>query len=148
MWKEFKEFAFKGNVIDLAVGVMIGGAFGKIVTSVVNDLFMPLLSLITGSLDFTNLFIAINSDVHYDKLADAQAAGVATFNYGLFITNVIDFLLIALSVFLFVKLINKLRLKKEGTATPAPEERKCPYCKSGIAQDATRCPHCTSKLEE
>lgn len=148
MWKEFKEFAFKGNVIDLAVGVMIGGAFGKIVTSVVNDLFMPLLSLITGSLDFTNLFIAINSDVHYDKLADAQAAGVATFNYGLFITNVIDFLLIALSVFLFVKLINKLRLKKEETPAPAPEERKCPYCKSGIAEGATRCPHCTSKLEE
>ena len=148
MWKEFREFAFKGNVIDLAVGVMIGGAFGKIVTSVVNDLFMPVLSLITGSLDFTNLFIPINSDVHYDKLADAQANGIATFNYGLLITNVIDFLLIALSVFLFVKLINKLRLKKAEASAPAPEQRKCPYCKSGIAEGATRCPFCTSMLEE
>ncbi len=149
MLKEFKEFALKGNVIDLAVGVMIGGAFGKIVTSVVNDLFMPLISLITGSLDFTNMFIPINSNVHYDKLADAQAAGVATFNYGLFITNVIDFLLIAFSIFLFVKLINKLRTKKaEPAPAAAPEPHKCPYCKSEISDGATRCPHCTSILEE
>ncbi len=148
MWKEFREFAFKGNVIDLAVGVMIGGAFGKIVTSVVNDLFMPVLSLITGSLDFSQkLFIPMNGK-RYDTLQLAQADGAATFNYGAFITNVIDFLLIALSVFLFVKLINKLRLKKAEASAPAPEQRKCPYCKSGIAEGATRCPFCTSMLEE
>ena len=148
MWKEFKEFAFKGNVVDLAVGVMIGGAFGKIVTSVVNDLFMPVLSLITGSLDFTNMFIAMDGK-KYTNLAAAQEAKVATFNYGMFITNVIDFLLIALSVFLFVRLINKLRVKK---AEPAPvavhEPHKCPYCKSEIADGATRCPFCTSTIEE
>ena len=147
MWKEFREFAFKGNVIDLAIGVMIGGAFGKIVTSVVNDLFMPVLSLITGSLDFTKMFIAMDGK-KYTDLAAAQDAGAATFNYGAFIANVIDFLLIALSVFLFVKLINKLRTKKAEPAPAAAEPRKCPYCKSGIAEDATRCPHCTSMLEE
>lgn len=149
MWKEFKEFAFKGNVIDLAVGVMIGGAFGKIVTSVVNDLFMPVLSLITGSLDFTNMFITMKSGVHYEKLVDAQADNVATFNYGAFITNVIDFLLIALSIFLFIKVINKLNRKKaEPAPVPVEEARKCPYCRSEIAKDATRCPFCTSILEE
>ncbi len=148
MWKEFKEFAFKGNVIDLAVGVMIGGAFGKIVTSVVNDLFMPVLSLITGSLDFTNRFIAMNGK-HYDTLKLAQDDGAATFNYGAFITNVIDFLLIALSIFLFIKLINKLNRKKaEPAPVPAEAARKCPYCRSEIATDATRCPFCTSVLEE
>ena len=148
MWKEFKEFAFKGNVIDLAVGVMIGGAFGKIVTSVVNDLFMPVLSLITGSLDFTKMFIAMDGK-HYADIEAAKAADVATFNYGAFLTNVIDFLLIALSIFLFVKLINKLRAKKEEPApVAAPEPHKCPYCKSEISDGATRCPHCTSVLEE
>lgn len=148
MWKEFKEFAFKGNVIDLAVGVMIGGAFGKIVTSVVNDLFMPVLSLITGSLDFSNMFIAMNGK-HYDTLKLAQEDAAATFNYGAFITNVIDFLLIALSIFLFIKLINKLSRKKaEPVSAPAEEARKCPYCRSEIAKDATRCPFCTSILEE
>ena len=147
MWKEFKEFAFKGNVIDLAVGVMIGGAFGKIVTSVVNDLFMPVLSLITGSLDFTKLFIAMDGK-QYADIEAAKAADVATFNYGAFLTNVIDFLLIALSVFLFVRLINKLRTKKQDAPEAAPEPHKCPYCKSEISDGATRCPHCTSILEE
>ncbi len=147
MWKEFREFAFKGNVIDLAVGVMIGGAFGKIVTSVVNDLFMPVLSLITGSLDFTKMFIAMDGK-QYADIEAAKTADAATFNYGAFLTNFIDFLLIALSVFLFVKLVNKLRLKKAEAPAAVPEPRKCPYCRSGIAEDATRCPHCTSMLEE
>ncbi len=148
MWKEFREFAFKGNVIDLAVGVMIGGAFGKIVTSVVNDLFMPVLSLITGSLDFTKMFIAMDGK-QYADIEAAKAAEVATFNYGAFIANVIDFLLIALSIFLFVKLINKLRIKKaEPAPAAAPEPHRCPYCKSEISNGATRCPHCTSMLEE
>ena len=148
MWKEFKEFAFKGNVIDLAVGVMIGGAFGKIVTSVVNDLFMPVISLLTGNLDFTQMFIAMDGK-HYDKITDAQAAKVATFNYGSFITAVIDFLLIALCIFLFVKLMNRLKGigRKPEPAAPAKIARKCPYCLSEIADEATRCPHCTSMLE-
>jgi len=148
MWKEFKEFAFKGNVIDFAVGVMIGGAFGKIVTSLVNDLLMPLVSLLTGDLDFTKLFIAMDGK-QYANIGDAQAANAATLNYGSFITSVIDFLLIAVCVFLFVKLIGRLRgFGKTEPAPAAKEPRKCPYCLSGIAEEATRCPFCTSMLEE
>lgn len=147
MWKAFKEFAFKGNVLDLAIGVMIGGAFGKIVTSAVNDLFMPLLSVLTGNLDFSKLFLAMDGKP-YKTIADAQAAGVATFNYGAFITAVIDFLLIALCIFLFVKLISRLRRSKKEDPSPVVVPRKCPYCCSEIAKEATRCPHCTSILME
>lgn len=148
MWKEFKEFAFKGNVLDLAVGVMIGGAFGKIVTSAVNDLFMPVLSILTGSLDFSKMFIAMDGK-QYDSIAAAQAAKIATFNYGAFITAIIDFLLIAVCIFLFVKLINKLkRPKKQELAAAPATPRKCPYCCVEIAKEATRCPHCTSMLPE
>ncbi len=148
MWKEFKEFAFKGNVLDLAIGVMIGGAFGKIVTSAVNDLFMPVLSILTGNLDFSKMFIAMNGK-QYESIAAAQAAKIATFNYGAFITAVIDFLLIAVCIFLFVKLINKLkRPKKQETAAAPASPRKCPYCCVEIAKEATRCPHCTSMLPE
>jgi len=135
--KEFKEFALKGNVIDMAVGVMIASAFGKIVTSIVNDLFMPLLTLLTGRVNFASLGI---------KLSDAEDAAV--FAYGNFIQTVIDFVLIALCIFLFVKMVNKIRARFEKPAAPAKKPRLCPYCKMEIADDATRCPHCTSVLDE
>jgi len=141
---EFKAFAMKGNVIDMAVGVMIGGAFGKIVTSLVNDLFMPLLGLLTGGVDFTNLFIALDGNT-YATIADATEAGAATFNYGTFISTVVDFVLIALCIFLFVKFIN--HFKKP--AAPAPEKpapRLCPFCKGELHAEAVRCPHCTSEV--
>ena len=135
--KEFKDFALKGNVIDMAVGVMIASAFGKIVTSIVNDLFMPLLTLLTGRVNFASLGI---------KLSDAEDAAV--FAYGNFIQTVIDFVLIALCIFLFVKMVNKLRARFEKPAEPAKKARVCPFCKMEIADDATRCPHCTSVLDE
>ena len=144
MLKEFKEFAFKGNVVDMAVGVMIGGAFGKIVTSAVNDLFMPLVSLLTGGLDFTSLFIALDG-ASYPTLAAAQEAGAACFAYGSFITTVLDFLIMAFCIFLMVKGINRLRAlsEKNKAAEPAEEKkpRLCPYCFEEINEKATRCPH-------
>ncbi len=138
IWKEFKEFAFKGNVIDMAVGVMIGGAFSKIVTSLVNDMFMPLLSVLTGSVSFTELAI---------PLGEGEEA--AKFAYGNFLQTVIDFLLIAVCIFLFVKLITKLRKALEDKPAEAPKEppRLCPFCKTEIHKEATRCPHCTSELK-
>lgn len=144
MLKEFKEFALKGNMIDLAVGVIIGGAFNKIVTSLVNDIIMPILSLLTGKLDFTNLFIALNGK-HYDTLEAAKKAGVATVNYGTFIAGVIDFLIMAFVIFMIVKQLNKLH-KKPVQAT-APIDKTCPFCKTKIDINASRCPHCTSQLE-
>ena len=133
IWKEFKEFAFKGNVIDMAVGVMIGGAFGNIVTSVVNDLLMPLVSVLTGGVDFSGLGI---------KLSDGEDAAV--FAYGNFIQTVINFIIIAVCIFAFVKFVNKLKKPAEA---PKPA-RKCPYCFGEIADEATCCPHCTSDLEK
>ena len=148
--EEFKAFAFKGNVIDMAVGVMIGTAFGKITTSIVNDVFMPALSLVTGSVNLSGLFLQLNfykdDYVKYPTAAAAQEAGIATLNYGNFLQTIIDFLLIALCVFVFVKLISRLRKKEEEAPAPKPEPRLCPYCKSEIAEGATRCPHCTSQL--
>lgn len=141
--KDFKAFAVQGNVIDLAVGVMIGGAFGKIVSSLVSDIFMPLIGLLTGGTDMTNLFISLNGQ-HYDTLADATTAGAATLNYGVFLTNVIDFVLIALCIFLFVRLISKVMPKKP--APPAEPTRVCPYCRTTVSAVATRCPNCTSEL--
>jgi large conductance mechanosensitive channel len=144
LFKEFKEFAMKGNVIDLAVGVIIGGAFGKIVTSLVNDVIMPLLSFVTrsGALSFENLFIALDGN-KYETLAAAQEAGASTFNYGLFLTNVLDFLIIAFVIFIFIKQINRFKKKPE----PAPVTTKeCPYCRTAIHKDAVRCPNCTSEL--
>lgn len=148
MWKEFKEFATKGNVIDLSIGVIIGGAFGKIVTSLVNDIIMPLISLITGKVtgkvDFANLFISLDG-THYKTLAEAAENGAATLNYGLFISVLIDFFIIAFSIFLVIRQVNKLRPK------PAPAEpttKECPYCISNISIKATRCPHCTSILDD
>ncbi len=144
MMEEFKKFALKGNMIDLAVGVIIGGAFNGIVNSLVNDVIMPVLSLFTGKLDFANWFIALDGNT-YQTLADAQEAGAATLNYGNFISGVINFLIMAFVVFMLVKGINKL--KKE-PAPAAPTTKKCPFCKTDIPLEASRCPHCTSALEQ
>jgi large conductance mechanosensitive channel len=141
MWKEFKAFAMKGNVTDLAVGVVIGGAFGKIVTSLVNDVIMPLVGLLLGRVDFSNLFLPLGKG-EFGSLAEAKAARVATLNYGLFINNIIDFLIIAFSVFIVVKQMNRItKKKKEETKATT---KKCPYCFSAIHMEATKCPHCTS----
>ncbi len=144
MLKEFKEFAIKGNVIDLAVGVVIGGAFGKIVTSFVNDIIMPLVGTLVGGMDFSNYFIALDGK-DYLSLAAAQDVGAPTLNYGMFIQNIVDFLIIAFAIFIAVKWINKLKKTEE----PAPVEvttKECPYCFTEIPLAATRCPHCTSEL--
>ena len=141
MWKEFRDFAMRGNVVDLAVGIIIGAAFGKIVTSLVNDMLMPPLGVILGKVDFSNLFVNLSS-THYDSVAAAKAAGAATINYGAFINNIIDFVIVAFAVFLLVKQMNRLLpAKPEPVAT-----KECTYCKSTIAAAATRCPQCTSQL--
>ena len=142
---EFKAFAMRGNVVDMAVGVVIGGAFGSITTSLVNDIFMPLLGLITGGVNFGGLFIALDGQ-QYASIEAANAAGVGTLNYGAFLQNVIDFFLIALCVFLFVKFLSKFKHKEE-PAAPAKPPRICPFCKTEIPEEATRCPHCTSELK-
>jgi large conductance mechanosensitive channel len=143
MWKEFKEFIARGNVIDLAIGVIIGAAFGKIVTSFVNDILMPPIGLLLGSVDFTNLFINLSDD-SYATLEEAQAAGAATINYGMFINTIIDFLIVAFVVFLLVKQVNRLK-QPEPAADLAT--KACPYCLSEIPIKASRCPHCTSELQ-
>ena len=146
MMEEFKKFALKGNMIDLAVGVIIGGAFNSIVSSLVNDIIMPVLSLFTGKLDFANWFIALDGNT-YMTLAEAQEAGAATLNYGNFISGIINFVIMAFVVFMLVKGINKMK-NEEAPAPAAPTTKKCPFCKSEIALDATKCPHCTSALEQ
>lgn len=145
---EFKKFIMRGNVMDMAVGVIVGGAFQKIITSMVNDIIMPIITLITGGIDFSNWFIALDGG-KYATLADAQAVGAATLNYGTFITQVITFLIMAFVIFVMVKTMNKMAEmgKKEEPAAPAaPTTKKCPHCCSEIAIEATRCPHCTSQL--
>lgn len=145
MWKEFKEFAMKGNVVDLAIGVVIGSAFGKIVTSLVNDIIMPLVGLLLGKVDFSNLFIALGSG-HYNTLQEAKDAGIATISYGIFINNVIDFLIVAFSIFFVIRQLGRFSKKKE--ETPAASTTKaCTYCCTEIPIAATRCPHCTSELK-
>lgn len=144
MLKEFKKFALRGNMLDLAVGVIIGGAFNSIVKSLVDDIIMPIISLFTGKIDFSNLFISLDG-THYTTLAAAQEAGAATLNYGNFISGVINFLIMAFVVFMIVKGVNKLNRKEEAPAA-APSTKICPYCKSEISIEATRCPHCTSQL--
>lgn len=143
MLQEFKTFIMKGNVLDLAVGVIIGAAFGKIVNSAVTDLIMPLVGLFMGKVDFSNLFISL-SGTSYPTVAAAKAAGVATLNYGLFLQTLLDFLIMALVIFMIIKSANKLRKTEE--AAPAPQVRECPFCKSAVHDEATRCPHCTSEL--
>ena len=128
--KEFKEFAMKGNVMDMAVGVIIGGAFGKIVTSLVNDVIMPVVSLATGGIDFTNLFVNLSDDVKYKTLAEAQEAGASVFAYGAFIQNIIDFIIIAFCIFMMIKAMNKMKKKEE----PAPEAPKGPTQEELLAE--------------
>ena len=143
MLKEFKEFAMKGNIVDLAVGVVIGGAFGKIVTSLVNDIVMPIIGLLMGKVDFSNLFFALgNGD--FTTIQEAKNAGIATINYGLFINNIIDFLIVAFCIFIVIKQINRFSKKKE--EKPVNNKKKCQYCYTEIHIDATRCPNCTSEL--
>ncbi len=144
MLKEFKEFAMRGNVLDMAVGIIMGAAFGKIVTSFVGDVLMPPMGLILGKVDFSNLFINL-SRKSYASLAEAKAAGAATLNVGLFINTVIDFVLVAFAIFLLVKQVN--RLKRQSEVPAVPTTRECLYCLSSIPIKPTRCPHCTSELK-
>ena len=143
MLKEFKTFVMRGNVLDLAIAVIIGGAFGKIITSFVNDILMPPIGLLLGGVDFANLFFSLNGQA-YASLADAQAAGEPTINYGVFLNTVIDFLIVAFVIFLVVKAAN--RMKKPEPAPAAPTTKECPHCFTTIPLKATRCPNCTSQL--
>jgi len=142
MLKEFKDFAMRGNVLDLAVAVIIGGAFGKIVTSFVNDILMPPIGLILGGVNFADLFISLNGQP-YPSLADAITAGAPTLNYGVFLNTVIDFLIVAFVIFLIVRTMN--RMQKPAPAA-APTTKECPHCFTAIPIKATRCPNCTSEL--
>ena len=142
MWKEFKTFVMRGNVMDMAVGIIIGAAFGKIVSSLVNDIIMPPIGMIIGRVDFSNFFISL-SEKHYDTVADAKKAGVVTINYGTFLNTVIEFLIIAFAVFLLIKWVNHILPKTP--AVPATT-KECSYCKKSIPLAATRCPNCTSQL--
>ncbi len=142
MLKEFKEFAMRGNVLDMAIGVIIGAAFGKIVTSLVNDVIMPPIGKLMGNIDFTNFFIVLGSGT-YKTLKDAQAAGAATINLGLFFNTVIDFIIVAFVVFVVVKQVNRL---KKAPAPSAPTTKECPFCISQVPLNAVKCPNCTSEL--
>ncbi len=143
MFKEFKAFIMRGNVVDLAVGVIIGAAFGRIVTSLVNDIIMPPIGLLLGGANFSNLYISLNGQ-HYNALADAQKVDAPTINYGLFINNIIDFLIVAFVIFLLIRAINRLL---PPPPPPAATTRDCPYCLSNIPKAASRCPNCTSQVE-
>lgn len=149
MFKEFKEFAMRGNVVDMAVGIIIGAAFGTIVKSLVADVIMPPIGLLLGNVDFANLFVVLKdgaaSAAPYASLADAQAAGAVTLNYGVFINTIISFIIVAFAVFLLIRNINKLK-KKEVPAEPTIKD--CPYCFTSIPIKAMRCPHCTSQLDQ
>lgn len=149
MLKEFKQFALKGNVVDLAVGVIIGGAFGKIVTSLVNDIVMPPIGLLLGGVRYTDLFLVLNgSDPSlYPTLEDARAAGVPTLNYGLFLNTVLDFLIVAATIFLVIRQMNKIRKKMEKPEVPKePTTKTCGECLSEVPIAAKRCKYCTSSM--
>ena len=141
--KEFKEFALKGNVIDLAIGVIIGAAFGKIVTSAVDDIFMPVLGVIVGKHDFSDYFMTLSGG-HYETLAQAKAAGAATLNYGLFLNATIQFLIVAFAIFLMIRQVNKMNRKPAEVVTPAMKD--CPQCLSAIPREAHRCKFCTQAV--
>ncbi|WP_026759553.1 large conductance mechanosensitive channel protein MscL [Selenomonas ruminantium] len=143
MVEEFKKFIMRGNVLDMAVGIIIGAAFGKIVTSFVNDILMPPIGLILGQVDFSNLFINLSS-TPAATLAEAKAAGLPVIAYGAFLNAIIDFLIVAFAIFMLIKQVNRVMHKKE--EEPAKEPRLCPYCKTEIPDEATKCPHCTSSL--
>jgi len=143
MLKEFKEFAVRGNVLDLAIGIVIGAAFGKIVTSFVNDVVMPPIGMVVGHIDFKDLFINLSART-YTSLADAKAASAPVLAYGSFLNTVLEFLIIAFAVFLLVRQVNRMRAKP----LPTPTTKECAYCLSIIPIAATRCPHCTSELKQ
>jgi large conductance mechanosensitive channel len=145
MFKEFKEFAMRGNVLDMAVGIIIGAAFGKIVSSMVDDVLMPPIGKLMGNMDFSNLFVSLSGQ-HYDSVAAAKAAGAATLNYGLFLNSIINFLIVAFAIFLLVKQVNRLQRPTPAPAPAPPATKDCPHCLSAIPVKATRCPHCTSQL--
>ena len=144
MFKEFKEFAMRGNVLDMAVGIILGAAFGRIVNSFVTDIMMPPVGLLLGKVDFSSLFINL-SGKPVASLAEAKTAGAATINYGLFINNVIDFTIVAFAIFLLIRQINAMKRRSEA-APAAPTTKGCPHCRIDIPLRATRCPHCTSEL--
>lgn len=149
MFKEFKEFAVKGNVVDMAVGIIIGAAFGTIVTSLVNDIIMPPIGVLLGNVDFSGLFLVLKQGkipAPYVSYADAKAAGAVTLNYGLFINTVISFLIVSFAVFLLVKNINRLKRQSE-EAPVVPTTKECPFCLSVIPIKAIRCAHCTADLK-
>ena len=149
MFKEFKEFAMRGNVVDMAVGIIIGAAFGTIVNSVLSDIIMPPIGLFLGNVDFSGLFIVLKEGKiagPYVSPTAAKAAGAVTVNYGIFVNTVINFLIVAFSVFLLIRYINKLK-KEEKAPPPVPTTKECPYCLSIIPINATRCAHCTSQLK-
>ncbi len=144
MLKEFKDFISRGSVLDMAVGIIIGAAFGRIVTSFVNDILMPPIGLILGGINFTDLFLSLNGQA-YPNLAAAQAANAPTINYGVFINTVIDFLIVAFVIFLLIRQVNRMR--KPAPAPAAPTTKECPVCATTIPLKARRCPNCTSELE-
>ena len=143
MVEEFKKFIMRGNVLDMAVGIIIGAAFGKIVSSLVDDVIMPPIGLIMGKVDFSNLFINLSS-TPATTLAEAKAAGIPVIAYGAFLNTLVNFLIVAFAIFVLIKQVNRIMPAKKEEEAPAP--RLCPYCKQEIAEDATRCPHCTSQL--
>jgi large conductance mechanosensitive channel len=143
MLKEFKEFAMRGSVLDMAIGVIIGAAFGKIITSLVSDILMPPIGLALGKLDFSNLFIDLSGG-NYPTIAAAKQAGAATINYGLFVNTVIDFVIVAFVIFLLVRQVNRMR---PAPPPPPPSTRDCPYCLTAVPLQASRCGHCTSELK-
>ncbi len=149
MLQEFREFALRGNVVDMAIGIVIGGAFGTIASSLVNNILMPPMGLLLGEVDFADLFLVLKPGPEaappYPTVAAAQGAGAVTLNYGLFVNSLVSFLIVAVAMFFVIRAMNRLR--REEPEEPEPAPRKCPYCRGEIAEDATRCPHCTSELE-
>ena len=146
MWREFKKFVMRGNVFDMAVGIIVGAAFGKIVSSLVKDIIMPPVGLLLGGVDFTNLFLDL-SGKGYETLAAAQEAGAATINYGVFLNTIINFLIVAFVIFILVRQAQQLKTKEELTPVAKPAVKECSYGYTQIPIRATRCPHCTSEVE-
>lgn len=144
MWKEFKEFIMRGNLLDMAIGIILGIAIGAIITSLVNDIIMPPIGLLLGGVNFSNLFVSLNGQT-YPSLDAAKAAGAPTINYGVFLVTLINFLIIALVLFMIIRTINRMRRKQETSAAPTTKE--CPHCHTQIPILAIRCPNCTSQLE-
>ena len=150
MLQEFKKFAMRGNVVDMAIGIIIGGAFGPIVKSLVDDVLMPPIGMLLGGVDFSNLFLTLKDGAAkaspYAALSEAKTAGAVTVNYGVFMNSVINFLIVAFAAFLLVKGMNNLQSKEEAAPPAAPTDRDCPFCVSKISLQAKRCPHCTSQV--